>query len=168
MKKFAIAIPLIAGILFCAQAQAGGPAVIGAVEGAVVGSQFGGAHGAVAGAIIGAIIGSSVEDNYDRSRVRSDRGYARDEPRPAYYAPPVSYQPDYAPRYEARYEPRYELQYEPQYEPRRVVYVSAPVYERYPVSYVNYPAPVYVERFGNYRRGHHSSRHHRGDYRHRY
>ena len=150
MNKFAIAILLSAGTLISVEANAADHAVIGAVEGAVVGSHFGGAHGAVAGAILGAVIGSSAEDAYDRrGGVRYGRDYAQYEPAPAYYAPPVSYQP-YC---------------EPQYEPRRVVYVQPPVYESYPVIYAGYRGPVYVGRYASPHHTHYATRYDRNNYR---
>ncbi|MEO8386065.1 MAG: glycine zipper 2TM domain-containing protein [Betaproteobacteria bacterium] len=137
MNKFAIAILLSAGVFVSVQAQAADRAIIGAVDGALVGSYYGGAHGAVAGAIIGAAIGSSTE-RYDDRRVvtYSGRNYG--------YA---SYAPDYYAQ------PSYDNYYEPRYEPQQVVYVQSPVYERYPVIYSGYRAPVY----GGYYGGQYSS-----------
>ena len=157
MNKFAIAILVSAGTLISFHAHASPAPIIGAVEGALVGSYFGGAHGAVAGAIVGAVIGTAVEDNYYRGGpVPQERGYVRYPPAPAYYAPPVAYQPYYEPQYEV------------QYAPSRIVYAQPSVYERYPVVYAGYRAPVYVERYASPRRVHHAPRHGYYDQRHRY
>lgn len=157
MNKFAIAILLSAGTLISVQAHAGDRAVIGAVDGALVGSYFGGAHGAVAGAIFGAVVGSSSENYYDhRDQVRYERGYRRYESAPVYYAPEPYYRPYYEPRYEV------------QYRPRRVVYVRAPVYERYPLVYASYRAPAYAGRYASPRHGHDAPQRHHYDHRGRY
>ena len=161
MKKFAIAILLSAGAFISVEAQAADRAIIGAVDGALIGGYFGGSNGAVAGAILGAVVGSSSDDYYDRrGQVRYERGYRRYEPAPVYYAPQLSHQP--------YYEPYCEPRYEAQYEPRRIVYVDSPVYERYPVVYTGYRAPVYVGRYASPRHGYYAPRHEHYDHRGRY
>jgi len=144
MKKFAIALLMSVGTFVSVQAQAADRAVIGALDGALVGSYYGGANGAVAGAIIGAAIGSSSARHYDRRVVNyHERSYSYARHAPVYYAQPA---------YETYYD-------EPRYEQQRFIYVQSPAYERYPVVYSGYRAPVYAGYYDAPHRSHHASRH---------